>query len=162
MRFLGSILVGTWVASATMAAQVPESHVIWGAGGKASASTPGPRYNKTPFSSRPKTQVDQSCLKNIRDRSCWSQGHNITTDFDLKWPNTGKIRRYNLEITNTTCAPDGIRRQCLLINGQYPGPKIEADWGDTIEVTLKNSLKNNGTGLHWHGIRQILTTTQDG
>jgi FtsP/CotA-like multicopper oxidase with cupredoxin domain len=37
-----------------------------------------------------------------------------------------------------------------------------ADWGDTISVTLRNSVQNNGTGLHWHGIRQLGTCPQDG
>lgn len=36
------------------------------------------------------------------------------------------------------------------------------DWGDTIQVNLKNSLQDNGTGIHWHGIRQLGTCPQDG
>ncbi|KAF2248021.1 multicopper oxidase [Trematosphaeria pertusa] len=51
---------------------------------------------------------------------------------------------------------------CQLFNGQYPGPVISANWGDTVSVTLKNSLQNNGTGIHWHGIRQLNTCPQDG
>ncbi|KAL1591751.1 laccase, multicopper oxidase, benzenediol:oxygen oxidorectuctase [Paraconiothyrium brasiliense] len=31
-----------------------------------------------------------------------------------------------------------------------------------ISVTLKNSIQNNGTGIHWHGIRQLGTCPQDG
>ena len=37
-------------------------------------------------------------------------------------------------------------------NGQVPGPTIEANVGDTIEVRLKNSLPQ-ATTIHWHGIR---------
>ncbi|KAB8292934.1 hypothetical protein EYC80_007298 [Monilinia laxa] len=70
---------------------------------------------------------------------------------------------YNLEFTNTTCAPDGVTRsECMLINGQFPGPTLYADWGDMIQVTVKNSLQHNGTGIHWHGIRQYHTCTEDG
>lgn len=31
-----------------------------------------------------------------------------------------------------------------------------------IQVTVKNSLQHNGTGIHWHGIRQLNTCTEDG
>lgn len=31
-----------------------------------------------------------------------------------------------------------------------------------ISVTLKNSLQANGTGIHWHGIRQLNSCPQDG
>src|SRR5207247_1038845 len=36
--------------------------------------------------------------------------------------------------------------------GEVPGPTIEANVGDTIEVRLKNSLPQ-ATTVHWHGIR---------
>lgn len=70
----------------------------------------------------------------------------------------------------------------MLINGQYPGPVIMAgrflksnwlifiwggaylgqDWGDTLVINVKNSLMDNGTGIHWHGIRQWHTNQMDG
>ncbi len=37
-------------------------------------------------------------------------------------------------------------------NGQVPGPLIEANVGDTIEVRLTNNLPQ-ATTIHWHGIR---------
>jgi FtsP/CotA-like multicopper oxidase with cupredoxin domain len=37
-------------------------------------------------------------------------------------------------------------------NGEVPGPTIEANVGDTIEVRLKNSLPQ-ATTIHWHGVR---------
>jgi FtsP/CotA-like multicopper oxidase with cupredoxin domain len=37
-------------------------------------------------------------------------------------------------------------------NGQVPGPPIEANVGDTIEVRLRNNLPQPTT-THWHGIR---------
>lgn len=30
-------------------------------------------------------------------------------------------------------APDGYKKDVLLVNGQFPGPLIEANWGDNIE-----------------------------
>lgn len=51
----------------------------------------------------------------------------------------------------------------MLINGTYPGPLIEADWGDLLNITVINRLSNhNGTSIHWHGIRQLNTVWQDG
>ena len=51
----------------------------------------------------------------------------------------------------------------MLINGSYPGPTIEANWGDLVNVTVINRLSNhNGTSIHWHGIRQLNTTWEDG
>lgn len=67
-----------------------------------------------------------------------------------------------LDITNTTMAFDGVARPVMVINGQYPGPTIEANWGDTLEIHVKNSLTNNGTSIHWHGLRQLGTNQQDG
>jgi FtsP/CotA-like multicopper oxidase with cupredoxin domain len=50
----------------------------------------------------------------------------------------------------------------LTVNGQIPGPTIEANWGDTLKITVKNNMKDNGTSIHWHGIRQLNTNNQDG
>lgn len=58
--------------------------------------------------------------------------------------------------------PDGTKRLGLLINNQYPGPTVIANWGDMIVINVHNQLQNNGTGIHWHGLRQYHTNTQDG
>jgi FtsP/CotA-like multicopper oxidase with cupredoxin domain len=70
--------------------------------------------------------------------------------------------QYNWVITNTTMSPDGTSRQMMVVNGQYPGPAIYADWGDTIQVTVQNNLQDNGTSIHWHGIRQLNSSQMDG
>ncbi|KAF2001988.1 multicopper oxidase [Amniculicola lignicola CBS 123094] len=107
--------------------------------------------------------ADSACTNGPLTRNCWSSGFTVATDFDAKWPSTGKTVSYSLELKNSTCSPDGgPSRPCQLFNGQFPGPTITANWGDTISVTVKNSLTNNGTGIHWHGIRQLGTTQQDG
>jgi FtsP/CotA-like multicopper oxidase with cupredoxin domain len=73
------------------------------------------------------------------------------------------VSQYDLSITNTTCNPDGARsRVCLLINNRMPGPVITANWGDTIRVTIRNKMQHNGTSIHWHGLRQLNSVTQDG
>lgn len=50
----------------------------------------------------------------------------------------------------------------LTVNGMFPGPTIEANWGDTIVVHLTNGLANNGTSIHFHGVRQLNTNQEDG
>lgn len=50
------------------------------------------------------------------------------------------------------------------MNGTIPGPTLFADWGDTVvvHVTNKLSTSNNGTSIHFHGIRQRFTNQNDG
>ncbi|KAI1495707.1 probing oxygen channels in Melanocarpus Albomyces laccase [Biscogniauxia marginata] len=50
----------------------------------------------------------------------------------------------------------------MLVNNQFPGPTLVADWGDTLQITVKNKLHINGTSIHWHGLRQLKTNIQDG
>lgn len=72
-------------------------------------------------------------------------------------------QQYSLTITNTTCDPDGSSsQQCLLINNQLPGPVITANWGDTLSITVTNQMQDNGTSIHWHGIRQLNSCGSDG
>ncbi|KAF2166071.1 multicopper oxidase [Zasmidium cellare ATCC 36951] len=107
--------------------------------------------------------ADQGCTNGPNTRACWKSGFSIATDFDKKLPPAGKTVTYNLEITNTThMAPDGYQRLVMAINGQYPGPTIYADWGDTLVVNVKNSLQHNGTSIHWHGLRQLNSCQHDG
>ena len=51
-----------------------------------------------------------------------------------------------------------------MVNGQFPGPMIEANWGDTIQVTVHNQITGpeEGTSLHWHGLLQKTTPFMDG
>ena len=52
----------------------------------------------------------------------------------------------------------------ILVNGQFPGPMIEANWGDMISVTVTNDIQDavqdgvkvdaEGTAMHWHGLLQ--------
>jgi FtsP/CotA-like multicopper oxidase with cupredoxin domain len=138
--------------------KIPEDHIIWGSGGKPFEPKVHPRQT----TSSPSSQ-DVNCQNGPLTRGCWVDGFSIGTDFDLKWPITNGHRHYDLEITNTTCNFDGHGdKVCMLINNQYPGPTITANWGDMIYVNVKNSLPNNGTSIHWHGMRQLGTNVMDG
>jgi FtsP/CotA-like multicopper oxidase with cupredoxin domain len=63
---------------------------------------------------------------------------------------------------NITLAPDGYERYTMTFNGTIPGPALIADWGDTFVVHVTNNLENNGTAIHWHGMRQLNNTEFDG
>lgn len=43
-------------------------------------------------------------------------------------PDTGVTRTYDLHVAYQTIAPDGVTRNGLTINGQFPGPLVEANW----------------------------------
>ena len=79
-------------------------------------------------------------------------------------PTTGVVRTYNFTISRGTLTPDGYQRSMILINGGYPGPLIECNWGDTIQVTVNNNISNpaEGTGIHWHGFLQHRSQWADG
>ncbi|KAL6709371.1 hypothetical protein ACN47E_001778 [Coniothyrium glycines] len=77
-------------------------------------------------------------------------------------PDTGVTRTYDLHVAYQTIAPDGVIRNGLTINGQYPGPLIEANWGDWIKFQVTNDLTDEGTALHAHGLFQKETSWYDG
>ena len=79
-------------------------------------------------------------------------------------PDTGVIRRFDWTLTRAKLSPDGYQKNGILVNGQFPGPAIEANWGDTIQVTLHNKITGpeEGTTLHWHGFLQKKTPWFDG
>ncbi|PQE22013.1 multicopper oxidase protein [Rutstroemia sp. NJR-2017a BBW] len=81
-----------------------------------------------------------------------------------EYPNTGIVRMYDFTVTRGRIAPDGYYKDVILINGQFPGPTIEANWGDTFQITVHNQISNpeEGTSFHWHGMLQKGTPYMDG
>lgn len=59
-------------------------------------------------------------------------------------------RHFDLTISWALNAPDGIERNMFMVNGQFPGPKIELTQGDSVVVKLKNASPFN-TSIHFHG-----------
>ncbi|PSR84150.1 laccase 3 [Coniella lustricola] len=108
-------------------------------------------------------EIAKRCVNSASDRSCWGD-YSLSTDYyDIDAvPDTGVVREYWFNVENGTAAPDGIERTVLTVNGSVPGPTIIADWGDTVVVHVTNSMQNNGTGIHFHGVRQLNNTQNDG
>lgn len=79
-------------------------------------------------------------------------------------PVTNVTRYYNFTIKRSLISADGVLRNVILVNDQYPGPLIEANWGDWIEVIVNNEIyePDEGTSLHWHGMLQKETPWYDG
>ncbi|OLN86528.1 Laccase-2-like protein 4 [Colletotrichum chlorophyti] len=112
----------------------------------------------------PKLFPRAACSGNTAStRSEWCD-YSIDTDYTSEVPDTGVTREYWLELTDVTVSPDGVSRSAMAVNGSIPGPTLFADWGDTVTVHVINSLtsSNNGTSIHFHGIRQNYTNQNDG
>jgi len=72
----------------------------------------------------------------------------VTYDFDVGW---------------VYANPDGQQtRPVMGINGQWPIPPIVANVGDQLVINVKNSLGNESTSLHFHGLYMNGTTHMDG
>jgi len=105
------------------------------------------------------------------DRGCWITDpnkketiyqYNITTDYENFAP-TGIIREYFLNVTLGPVSPDGyIKEVGILFNNTFPGPVLEACWGDTLKVHVTNLNPFEGHTTHWHGLRQFGTNQMDG
>jgi hypothetical protein len=68
----------------------------------------------------------------------------------------GRIRKYKFDVEYTYKKPDCVEHVVIGINGQFPGPTITAEVGDTLVIELTNKLATEGTVIHWHGIRQVI------
>ncbi|KAG0151259.1 hypothetical protein CROQUDRAFT_37157 [Cronartium quercuum f. sp. fusiforme G11] len=83
----------------------------------------------------------------------------LSSKFEIS--STKQTRKFELRVTNTSASPDGFLRHVLAINGQIPGPLIEANEGDRLEITVINELEDPLT-IHWHGLYQNGTNWEDG
>ncbi|KAJ5758378.1 Multicopper oxidase type 2 [Penicillium odoratum] len=72
------------------------------------------------------------CVHYPHSRKCWLPGFDIT-DYEKEIPPGGLVE-YELTVSNQVISPDGYLTNGMVINGQYPGPTIEANWGDTLRA----------------------------
>ncbi|KAI0171932.1 putative multicopper oxidase [Hypoxylon sp. FL1284] len=72
-----------------------------------------------------------------------------------------QVRRHDWVIVDKEGDPDGVRKPMITMDGRFPGPLIEVNEGDIIEVDVHN-LASNATAIHWHGIFQNGTNWMDG
>ncbi|KZF22459.1 multicopper oxidase [Xylona heveae TC161] len=155
---------GQSATTTTQAAAVSGSSGSYGSSGSsAAASSSSSAPSAYSNSSSNSYYSSYGCSSNTPfNRSSWCNGYNLTTNPYTTIPDTGNTVEYWFELGNYTAAPDGVSRDVLLINGIFPGPTIEANWGDTVVVHFKNNLQTNGSSLHFHGVRQNKTNQMDG
>lgn len=64
-----------------------------------------------------------------------------------------KERHYYFNVsTLLEKASDGIVRNLTVINGQYPGPLVEANAGDTLYIHVQNHMSLEPVTIHCHGL----------
>ena len=108
---------------------------------------------------------------NASDRRCWLDDpsraekihqYNITTDYEAYSP-PGVTREYWLNVSVSPISPDGyVKPLGQVFNNSYPGPILQACWGDEMIVHVTNLDDKNGHTTHWHGLRQHGTNQMDG
>ncbi|KAL4898691.1 multicopper oxidase-domain-containing protein [Aspergillus ambiguus] len=108
----------------------------------------------------------------IRKKVPWYRpNYDISTDYETETP-MGIVRNYTL-VVNASGGHIWDGRELgkrVLFNSTYPGPWIEACWGDILNITVKNELPekvdgegpHNGTAIHWHGLRLLNENLVDG
>ncbi|KAF4624287.1 hypothetical protein G7Y89_g13886 [Cudoniella acicularis] len=77
-------------------------------------------------------------------------------------PSLGATVTYNWNIGWVNVSPDGFNRPAIGINGQWPCPPIEVTVGDRLVVNVTNTLVNETTAIHFHGIFQTGSNQMDG
>ncbi|KAI1467534.1 putative multicopper oxidase [Daldinia caldariorum] len=83
----------------------------------------------------------------------------LDPNWDFEAPN--QVRKYDWLIIDKDGEPDGVLKPMITIDGQFPGPLVEVNEGDVIEVNVHNNA-SNATAIHWHGIFQNGTNWMDG
>ncbi|RCU61476.1 hypothetical protein SETIT_J004900v2 [Setaria italica] len=71
------------------------------------------------------------------------------------------IVEHTFNVGNLTVERLGRSQVITAVNGQFPGPKIEARDGDTVVVHVVNNSPYN-MSIHWHGILQRQSSWADG
>ncbi|KAJ3705335.1 hypothetical protein LUZ61_009040 [Rhynchospora tenuis] len=70
-------------------------------------------------------------------------------------------RFFTWNVTYGDIWPLGVKQQGILINGQFPGPQIEAVTNDNLIINVYNSL-NEPFLISWNGIQQRRNSFEDG
>uniref|UniRef100_A0A0E0D1N2 L-ascorbate oxidase n=1 Tax=Oryza meridionalis TaxID=40149 RepID=A0A0E0D1N2_9ORYZ len=70
-------------------------------------------------------------------------------------------RFFTWTVTYGDITPLGVKQQGILINGQFPGPTIEAVTNDNLIINVFNKL-NDPFLISWNGIQQRRNSFEDG
>jgi FtsP/CotA-like multicopper oxidase with cupredoxin domain len=103
-----------------------------------------------------------ACENTATSRNCWGEYNTDTNYYDVTPDTGGPAKEFWLSVVAAPCAPDGYSRTCMTFNGTVPGPTIIADWGDEVIIHVTNNMVDNGTSIHWHGLRMLNNAVNDG
>ncbi|GMM30101.1 hypothetical protein DAMA08_028460 [Martiniozyma asiatica (nom. inval.)] len=142
-----------------------------------------------PFSTPKQTSEDESELgcsnilnSNVKDYNVKPNEKNIQNDETSSWRldtannytsdleywrsqyGSSQERHYYFNITELVEVDNanGVVRNLTVINGQYPGPLIEANSGDTIFLHVSNQMDDNPVSFHMHGLFYRNNSFDDG
>ncbi|KAI1320996.1 multicopper oxidase [Xylariaceae sp. FL0255] len=71
------------------------------------------------------------------------------------------LRTFDYTLSWEEGKPNGVSRDMIFINGQFPGPMLEINEGDDVLVTVHNTMPFNAS-IHFHGVEQYGTPWSDG
>ncbi|GLJ51149.1 hypothetical protein SUGI_1088720 [Cryptomeria japonica] len=94
--------------------------------------------------------------------SCCELKEGVMLFISARGSEAHSVHSHKWKIDYLEWSPDCVKETVMAINGQYPGPAIKAQAGDTIVVEVENLLPAENVVIHWHGIRQIGTPWNDG
>lgn len=117
------------LATTGLTEHIPPENTLWGPTGPPRTLEARQATATTSTATSTSSKVaDSACSNGPLTRQCWLGQYSAATDFDAKWPTTGRTVSYYLELVNGTCNPDGSQqgKSCQLFNNQYPGPVITA------------------------------------
>ncbi|RAL48458.1 hypothetical protein DM860_005882 [Cuscuta australis] len=71
------------------------------------------------------------------------------------------VHRHNFIVEEASYTKLCSSKKILTVNGQFPGPVLYANKGDTLIVNVYNKGSQNIT-IHWHGVKQPRNPWSDG
>ncbi|KAK1751102.1 multicopper oxidase-domain-containing protein [Echria macrotheca] len=106
------------------------------------------------------TQVPDPDSSKVVNAATPAEQLDLKTNFAVS--SVPATRDYVFNITVGSAAPDGFLKPMILVNGQSPGPLIEANTGDRLRIVVNNQMPEESTTIHWHGINQWHSNWMDG
>ncbi|KAI1082137.1 laccase 2 [Whalleya microplaca] len=101
---------------------------------------------------------NSSCEHGVNSRQCWGN-YSIDTNYYDEVPYTGVTREYWLIVENVTMAPDVCTQGYLVRRRNKRADRLLFE---QVVIHVTNMLEDNGTTIHWHGVRQYQNSPMDG
>eukprot|EP00899_Mesostigma_viride_P008116 jgi/Mesvir1/17305/Mv07704-RA.3 len=71
-------------------------------------------------------------------------------------------KTFTFKVSYQFRSPACVEKPIVVVNGLYPGPVIDVNYGDDVVVTVVNGLYTEETSIHFHGMFQNGTVWFDG